>query len=171
MFSFILIIMPIASFANHIVIGQGRVNMQGAIIDTACAIKLISREQTVDMAIVTLNDIISNEPGSSKPFSIELTSCALEQSDSSSSAWKYFQMTFDGDAQGDGFGLHGSTSGISLQINDADGNIARPGTPLPSRSITSWDMKLNYTVRLVANNPILKSGKYFSSVRFKLDYF
>ncbi|MBC3378118.1 fimbrial protein [Serratia fonticola] len=163
--------MPIASFANHIVIGQGRVNMQGAIVDTACAIKLINREQTVDMAIVTLNDIISNKPASSKPFTIELTSCDMEHSDNASPLWKYFQVTFDGDAQREGFGLHGSTAGVSLQINDADGNIAKPGNPLPPRSISSWGMKLNYTVRLVASNPILKSGEFFSTVRFKLDYF
>lgn len=32
-------------------------------------------------------------------------------------------------------------------------------------------MVLSYAVNLVANNHVLKSGEYVSSIRFKLDYF
>ena len=37
--------------------GWGRVNMQGAIIDTACAIAAGSRDQTIDMDVLPLGNI------------------------------------------------------------------------------------------------------------------
>ncbi|MBJ2078378.1 fimbrial protein [Serratia ureilytica] len=149
--------------------GWGRVNMQGAIIDTACAIAVESREQTIDMETVPLADIIRDGQGRSKPFSIELVNCILERPGKED--WKQFQVTFDGDAEGDLFGVYGEASGVALQIIDHVGNIASPGKALPLMDITPGDRQLNYTMKLVANNHALKSGDYFSSIRFKLDYF
>lgn len=143
--------------------------MQGAIIDTACAIAVESREQTIDMETVPLADIVRDGQGRSKPFSIELVNCVLERPGKED--WKQFQVTFDGDAEGDLFGVYGEASGVALRIIDHAGNIASPGKALPLMDITPGDRQLNYTMKLVANNHALKSGEYFSSIRFKLDYF
>lgn len=150
--------------------GWGRVNMQGAIINTACAIAVESRDQTVDMAVVPLADIIRDGQSQIKPFVIELVNCTLERANNMP-GWKQFQVTFDGDAEGSLFGVHGDASGIALQISDAAGNIATPGHPLPRGDIIPGDMRLNYALKLVANSHALKSGDYFSVIRFKLDYF
>lgn len=48
--------------------GEGRVNMQGSIIDTACAIAVESREQTIDMGITPLSEIIRDGHGRTKNF-------------------------------------------------------------------------------------------------------
>jgi len=143
--------------------------MQGAIIDTACAIAVESREQTIDMEVVPLADIRQNGQGRSKSFTIELVNCILERPKKED--WKQFQVTFDGDAEGTLFGVHGDASGIGLQIVDSQGNIAMPGQPLPLIDIVPGSMQMNYTLKLVANNHALKAGDYFSSIRFKLDYF
>ncbi|HEJ0329742.1 type 1 fimbrial protein [Serratia marcescens] len=155
--------------ASGSVQGWGRVNMQGAIIDTACAIAVESREQTIDMETIPLADIIRDGQGRSKPFSIELINCLLERPGKGD--WKQFNVTFDGDAEGGFFGVRGEASGIALQIVDQAGNIALPGEPLPPINIISGAMRLNYTLRLMANSHALKAGDYFSSIRFKLDYF
>ncbi|MBC3252359.1 type 1 fimbrial protein [Serratia fonticola] len=149
--------------------GWGRVSMQGSIIDTACAIAVDSREQSIDMGVIPLADIIRDGQGYSKPFSIRLISCVLDRSNNES--WKHFQVTFDGDPEGDLFGVHGGASGVGLQISDSLGNIASPGKALPLMEILPGDRQLNYSMKLVANNHALKSGDYFSSIRFKLDYF
>lgn len=151
--------------------GEGRVNMQGAIIDTACAIDVGSREQVIDMGIMPLAEIIRNGQGSRKQFSIKLVNCILERPYSNKQDWKQFQVTFDGEAEGELFGVWGDASGIALRIADKVGNIAMPNTPLPLGDIIPGDLQLDYTMRLVANNQTLKPGGYFSTIRFKLDYF
>lgn len=151
------------------VAGWGRVNMQGSIIDTACAIAVDSREQSIDMGIIPVADIVRDGQGRSQPFSINLINCVLERPGKES--WKQFQVTFDGDAQEGLFGVQGDASGVALRIIDSGGNVATPGRPLPLNNLISGDRQLNYTLKLVANNHALKSGDYFSSIRFKLDYF
>ncbi|MFK3843841.1 MULTISPECIES: fimbrial protein [Serratia] len=153
----------------HSVQGWGRVKMQGAIIDTACAIAVESREQTIDMDTVPLADIIRDGQGRSKPFSIKLVNCITERPGKED--WKQFQVTFDGEAEGKLFGVRGDASGVALRITDATGNIAEPGIPLPMDNITPGSMTLNYAMTLIANSHVLKTGDYFSFVRFKLDYF
>jgi type 1 fimbria pilin len=159
---------PVAMAAS--IAGWGKVNMQGAIIDTACAISVDSREQTIDMDVIPLAEIIREGRGHSKPFSINLVDCVLERPGHDND-WKQFSVTFDGKAEGPFFGIDGEASGVSLQIIDDSGNIAIPGKALPLLDVTPGERQLNYTMRLVANNHALKSGDYFSSIRFKLDYF
>lgn len=151
--------------------GRGWVHMQGSIIDTACAITIESRDQVIDMDVVPLVDIMRDGQGRSRPFSIELVNCVLDRANGKPSDRKQFQITFEGDAEGDLFGVRGEASGIALRITDQVGNIAAPGKPLLLNNIDFGTMQLNYTLKLVANNRALKSGGYFSSIRFKLDYF
>jgi P pilus assembly protein, pilin FimA len=151
--------------------GWGVVNMQGSIIDTACAIAVDSRDQTIAMGVVPLADIIRDGQGRTQPFSIKLINCVVKRPNAGTSDWKQFQVTFDGDAEGPLFGVRGEASGVALQIIDTFGNVATPGTPLPLRDIEPGSMQLNYTLKLVSNRHALKAGDYFSAIRFKLDYF
>ncbi len=161
---------PVVSvLADEHIAGWGRVNMQGSIIDTACAIAVDSREQTIDMGVLPLSDIIRDGQGRSQPFSIDLVNCINERPGKES--WKKFQVTFDGEANGGLFGVNGNASGVALKIIDTQGNVAMPGKAMPPIDIVTGDSQLNYTMRLVANNQALKAGDYLSSIRFKLDYF
>ncbi len=170
-FSFMFSMVMLSTQMANAVQGWGRVNMQGAIIDTACAIAVESRDQTIDLETVPVADIIRDGRGRSKPFSIELVNCVLERSDNLLPDWKQFQVTFDGKTEGALFGIEGDASGVALKITDKHGNVASPGRPFPLEDITPGSMQLNYILTLVANNHALKAGDYFSSIRFKLDYF
>ncbi|BEM59852.1 pilin [Serratia marcescens] len=170
-FSLIFTMSALSAQAASTLQGWGRVNMQGAIIDTACAIAVDSRDQTIDMEVVPVADIIRDGQGKTKSFIIELVNCELERPGSKFPDWTQFQVTFDGNAEGDLFGVTGDASGIALQITDEFGNVATPGNPLPRKDITPGEMKMNYAIKLIANNHALKAGDYFSSIRFKLDYF
>lgn len=161
-----------ALFSAHAasgVAGWGRVNMQGSIIDTACAIAVDSREQSIDMGVIPVADIVRDGQGRSQSFSINLIDCVLERPGNES--WRQFQVTFDGDAEGALFGVKGDVSGVALRIIDNLGNIATPGKALPFIDIIPGGRELSYSLKLVANNHAVKSGDYFSSIRFKLDYF
>ena len=159
----------LSAHASQSLHGWGRVNMQGSIIDTACAITLESREQTIDMGVTPVADIARDGQGNSRAFVIELVNCV--QARPGKNDWKQFQVTFDGDAEGALFGVRGEASGIALQIADEHGNVAIPGQPLPLTDIVPGGRQLNYALKLMANRHALKSGEYFSAIRFKLDYF
>ncbi|CAI1664931.1 PAP fimbrial minor pilin protein precursor [Serratia marcescens] len=151
--------------------GEGRVNMQGAINDAACAIAMESREQIIDMEVIPVSDIARDGQGKNVSFSIKLVNCILERADKKLPGWKQFQVTFDGHADGEMFGIRGEASGLALKISDDDGNIARPGMPLPLMKIPLGSYRLNYVINLMANRQPLTAGSYFSSVRFKMDYY
>ncbi|MGP2687690.1 fimbrial protein [Serratia nevei] len=123
------------------------------------------------MKNTALADIKRGGGGKRVPFSIELVNCVLERADKKLPDWKQFQITFDGRADGEAFGINGDISGVALRITDSAGNIARPGMPMPPMEIIPGNYRINFTLALIANNRPLKAGSYFSSVRFKMDYY
>ncbi|MCP1107083.1 type 1 fimbrial protein [Serratia nevei] len=151
--------------------GEGRVNMQGAIIDTACAIATESREQIIDIDITSMGEITRQGKGRDRSFAIKLINCILERPSKELPDWKQFQVTFDGEADGDLFGVHGEAGGVAIMIYDEQGNVALPGEPLPASAIIPGDMTLKYSMTLVSNNQPFKAGSFSSAVRFKLDYY
>lgn len=151
--------------------GEGRVNMQGAINDAACAIATESREQLIDMDVTSFSDIARDGQGRNVPFSIMLVNCVLERADKTLPRWKQFQVTFDGHADGELFGINGEASGVALEIIDLEGNVARPGKPLPWMNVPLGDYRLNYVMKIMANRQPLSAGNFYSSVRFKMDYY
>lgn len=159
------------SIAGNTSFGWGGVNMQGAIIETACAIAVESQNQSINMDVMSLADIIRDGKGRVKPFTVELINCVIERQDKTKAEWKHFQITFDGDAEGDLFSVRGEASGIALKITDQNGKVAYPGQPLAHEDITPGNTKLKYNLHMVANHKVLKAGEFFSAIRYRLDYF
>lgn len=154
-----------APYSEH-----GHVNMQGSIIDNACAIATDDLEQTIDLGVSTMGGIAQDGEGSETKFSLNFVNCSLGSSASSEKGLRRFQTTFDGPAHGNVFDLSG-TSGIGLQVLDPTGNIAVPGKPMPAIMLTSGNQRIDYTLRVTGDNHRLKAGKYHSILRFKVDYF
>ncbi|MCR1000189.1 fimbrial protein [Serratia rubidaea] len=168
----LLLVMPaMAPVASAGLSGWGTVHMGGAIIDSACAIAAGERDQTVDIGTVPVSQIISQGQGNAIPFSVRLVNCSLERYASTLPDWQYFRITFDGPAEGNGFGLQGEAKGLAIQISDEQGNVAAPGVAMPKNDIHPGNMQLNYFVKLVGNKQRLRTGDYFSTIRFKLDYY
>lgn len=169
----ILIFSPLnlTALATELTPFQGRVNMQGSILDGACAIAAGSQEQIIDLDILPLAEIVRTGQSTAHPFSIELINCLLTSSEIEPQNSKRFQMTFDGEADGHLFSVKGEAKGIALQIADESGNIATPGEPLSSKASPLSAMQLSYSLRLISNNQPLHAGAYSSAVRFTLDYY
>ncbi|MBD8216998.1 type 1 fimbrial protein, partial [Erwinia persicina] len=51
------------------------------------------------------------------------------------------------------------------------GNVAAPGMPMAKNEIQPGTMEFNYGLRLMGNNQVMKAGSYYSTVRFKMDYY
>lgn len=167
----LLNICVVSSVAASQTQGSGQVNMVGAIIETACAIDTLSRDQTINMGTLPVGQIARDGHGLIQPFSIRLVNCVLTRQNASLSDWRHFQITFDGPADAGLFGVEGSAKGVALQLADSQGNIAIPGAPLPVGEIAAKEMLLNYSLRLVSNHQLLRAGEYTSTVKFKMDYY
>ncbi|HHQ4314452.1 TPA: fimbrial protein [Serratia fonticola] len=165
----LLMLLPIQS--SQAAAGWGRVNMQGAVIETACAIDTDSRDQTIDMSVLPLSQIMRDGQGLTRPFSIRLVNCVLDRIDDNLPQWQRFQVTFDGRVDNGLFGVDGQAQGVALQLTDRYGNIIMPGNPTSLPDIVVGERELNYSLRLVSNQQTLRSGEYTSTIRFKMDYY
>lgn len=175
--SFLLILtlpigMTMASAAMAAGQDHGRVSMKGSIIDSACAIATQDREQTVEMGADTLGEMVHNQRGQERPFSIHLVNCSLTPAGQKDprGGWPQFQVTFDGPAADGLFSVNGA-SGIGIQIVDTEGHIAVPGAAMPAVGLLAGAPRLDYALRLVGNRQRLKAGDYRSTIRFKIDYY
>ena len=151
--------------------GKGEVTMRGAIVDTACTIATQDAQQSIDLGSLPVSSLIRDGKGPASPFTIRLTDCMPGANNSTTHNDKIFSITFDGPARGAMFNLQGKASGAALRISDAAGHIAKAGVALPPQEITAGDMRLEYFLTLVSNQEPLMAGTYFTTVRFRLDYF
>ncbi|MFC0228325.1 fimbrial protein [Serratia aquatilis] len=153
--------------------GGSSLNMNGAIVATACDIDIKSRDQTIDMGRLPFNEIVSNSQALARPFSIVLVNCALKHIGDTILGKQHFRVTFDGRNEGGHFGVDGEARGVALVLNDAQGQEAVPGEPLPFQTpvLQGKEMRLHYTARMVSNNQPLQTGTYTALVRYQLEYY
>ncbi|ASM15412.1 type 1 fimbrial protein [Serratia marcescens] len=164
----LLLCSSLAHSANQ---GRGEVTVNGRIIASACAIDTESGDQTITMATLPVSQIIRDGQGELHEFTIKLVNCTLEKFNPELDDWRYFAVTFDGREDAGLFGVDGNAKGIALQISDTRGNVAAPGMPMAKNEIQSDTMAFNYGLRLMGNNQVMKAGSYYSTVRFKMDYY
>lgn len=164
----LLLCSSLAQSANQ---GRGEVTLNGRIIASACAIDTESGDQTITMATLPVSQIIRDGQGELHEFTIKLVNCTLEKFNPALDDWRYFSVTFDGREDAGLFGVDGNAKGIALQISDARGNVAAPGIPMEKNEIQPGTMAFNYGLRLIGNSQVMKAGSYYSTVRFKMDYY
>lgn len=166
----LMVLLTAKGYARLPVQSHGTVGMKGSIIDTPCAIQTSDIKQVINLSVDTTGELIHDGLGSIKPFRIHLTSCVLKPQAPHAKKWSGFQVTFDGIAEGNLFKVEGA-DGLGLQITDQNGQVARPGVPLPGVPLTTEAQVLEYTLRVVATPHRLRAGVHRSTIRFKLDYF
>lgn len=148
----------------------GAVRVQGSIIETACAIDVGSRDQTIDMGSLPLGQIVRDGQGILRPFTIRLVNCTLERQNPVTPNWQYFRVTFNGAHEQGLFRVSGQAEGVGLEIRREDGEVVIPGQAMSPQTLTPGMRDLAYRLRLVANHRALTAGQYYSQLRFKLDY-
>lgn len=162
--------MSFATFgADH---GHGRVQMQGKIIDTACAISTGDAVQGVDLHNFTIDELVTKGRGPEVILTIHLVNCALNGHDEQkANRWKDVRITFDGDATGSSlFALKGEARGEALVIEDEQGYRARPGEPMPPVSVAPGSMTLRYRLWLMRDQQAIRPGPFYTTVRFFMEY-
>jgi type 1 fimbria pilin len=146
--------------------------MRGTIVDVPCAIAVSSRDQTLDLAVLPIGQMMRDGQGPVSTFSIQLINCTLQPIRIGRADWSQFRVTFAGTVTDNAlFGLSGSGQGAGIQITDAAGNVAQSGVPMPPGALVPGETRLDYRLRLVGTHQILHTGAYRTTVRFKMDYY
>ncbi len=148
---------------------KGQIAMAGSILETPCAIAMESVDQSIDLGIVPLSVLKQTGQGPRHPFTVQVIDCRLQSS--TGETFQTFAMTFDGPADQYGFSVYGQASGVSLVLDDNDGERVRPGIPLSAGNLTLGDRTLKYGLRAISNHEAYAPGDFQSTLRFKLDYY
>lgn len=146
--------------------------MQGAIIDTACAIAAGEADQSISMGTLAVSQLINDGRGPSVPLTVRLVNCVLNSTDTHGvNYWKDVRITFDGEADGPHrFALQGEARGESLVIADSHGVEAEPGKPMPPINIEPGNMALHYRLWLTGNNTKIRPGLLNTTIRYFMEY-
>ena len=148
------------------------VNMYGSIVDTACAIATEDRQQIIEMDSAVAGTLMREGVGAMRHFAIHLKNCTLKPYRPGRPDWSMFRITFDGATDESGlFAVSGDAKGIGIEITDAAGNVAAAGKAMPDSPLQTGNMTLDYILRLKSNHQPLQEGEYWSTIRFRTDYY
>jgi len=146
---------------------DGTINMDGSIVETTCNIEVIGDDfQRIALTEITVNQFISRGRIYDHKFYVRLQNCAAR------AGRQYYQIAFNGNAEGKYFALDGDIQGVTLQIIDAQGNEAVPGVYLPIQSVQMdvTGVSVPFYLRFVGNGE-LHAGTFISTIFFNVDYF
>jgi len=162
-----LLVLPTTSWSATRLVGQ--VSMRGSIIESACAIALARRDQSIDIPVLPREQFMRDGGGPTWIFNIRMVGCNLAHANQQERP--PFSVTFDGATSNDGlFSVHDQGRGGGLQIAGEGGYAVRSGQQMPVKLLPENGL-LNYTLRLVADRSLLRAGPYRATIRFKLDYY
>ncbi|WP_260513342.1 fimbrial protein [Serratia fonticola] len=153
-------------YVNTAVRAQGTVKLQGAILESACAISPDNAFQTVELGTIPLKTLERNGISQAYPFKIRLINCAL--SDDSGDGNKSIEVTFSGFNEGHTGPLR--NSGLRLLVKDEQGHQVTPGIPLTDIPIYAGEMILKYNIFLVASNKRVIAGSYYTTINMVVSY-
>lgn len=152
--------------------GHGRVQMQGSIVDTACAIAVGETDQSVSMGTLSFSELVNNGRGNAVPLIIHLVNCVTNRADVNGvHHWKDVRITFSGKADGPRrFALQGDGRGEALVIADSYGVEAEPGEPMPAIPIEPGNMTFRYRLWLTGNQQKIRPGHFNTTIRYFMEY-
>ncbi|HDF2329242.1 TPA: type 1 fimbrial protein [Morganella morganii] len=150
--------------------GWGKITLAGSIVDTACNIDMDSRDQTVYMGALPVSTLNNIGRGPVKTFGIKLTDCHFDRYSRNGNKWSSLVITFDGLSENELFLLSGESMGARLLITDKYNNKVIPGVASQPLNVSLGTMHLKYNLQIVKSNELVKSGNYWTLLRFKIDY-
>lgn len=150
---------------------EGRVSLYGAVLESACAISTLTRDQVIEVESLFADEWGREGRAAVNPISLRLVHCSLSMPGKALPASQYFRMTFEGRPVRGLFAVEGQAQGLALQVADRDGHVLRPGAALSIGERIPEDRVLNYSMRLVVDAGAVVFGDYHATLRFRLDYF
>ncbi|EJD3338583.1 type 1 fimbrial protein [Salmonella enterica] len=149
-------------------VDKGSVTMQGEIVVTACTISMESRDQSVFLGYQSESRVRHGQ-GIAHTFHIDLTGCSpsvIKNGD----ILNDIEIKFDGENDGQYFSLKGDVEGVEAELKEADGTVVVPDEYLPDIPVMAGKMSLNFNIRLIPIAQRIRTGLFFTTVRFYINY-
>ncbi|MDD2047812.1 fimbrial protein [Pseudomonas putida] len=150
---------------------KGRVQLAGSIVDSACTIRVGNDNQTVTFKPTALNGLVSGDSSAQQSLNIYISDCVGSNALSNSEPSQRFKLVFEGETEGQYFGIKGGAQGIALQIKDEHGKLISPGMLLEHSTLSSDSLMLNYSLTLVGNGHALEAGDYHATIKLSIQHF
>lgn len=150
---------------------KGRVQLAGSIVDSACTIRVGNDNQTVAFKPTALNGLVSGDSSFQQPLNISISDCTGSRAYSHTAPSQRFKLTFEGESEGQYFGIRGGAQGIALQIKDEQGKLISPGMLLEHSTLSTDRLMLNYSLTLVGNGHALEAGDYHVTIKLSIQHF
>ncbi|MCK3863868.1 hypothetical protein [Pseudomonas sp. B329] len=150
---------------------EGRVQLAGSIVDSACTIRVGNESQTIDFKPTVLNELVHGNTSPQQPLNIYITDCVTSNSRSAPPSSQQFKLTFEGAGEGKHFSLQGAAKGIALQIKNTQGTLISPGMLLEHGSLSADTLMLNYSLTLVGIGQALEAGNYHATIKLSIQHF
>ncbi|HBT4620513.1 TPA: type 1 fimbrial protein [Klebsiella pneumoniae] len=150
--------------------GQGRVKINGQIIESACTISAEDVYQSIFLGEIPLRTLNVDGKGPLKTFFLHLINCNLDKG-LDNKHWRDALVTFDGMTAGNSlFAVQGEAKGIAIRILDANHQTAVVGESMNTIELEPNTTTLKYQLQLVKNKNVLKAGEFFSIIKFMIYY-
>lgn len=148
----------------------GHEGVHGAVIEPACAIRTAARDQTIELAGQSVDDLEHRMRPMDSPLRLHLISCALARPGLERRAARYFQMTFEGRSRDGVFVIESGGHKVGVRIADSEGRIVNLGEPVSRDVYIPQDRVLSYSMSRVdyQGGVVMEHGN--TVLRFNLDY-
>lgn len=150
---------------------RGRVQLSGSIVETGCAMQVGNEGQTVTFQPAALHGLVRGEASFKQPLNIVLSGCGTLNAHGNGSSSRALRLSFEGDGNGQYFGLQGVAQGVALQIKNASGKLITPGMLLDDSVLSADAMALHYFLELVGTGISLRAGNYHATIKLSIQHF
>ncbi|PNF13478.1 type 1 fimbrial protein [Enterobacter cancerogenus] len=143
------------------------IEYSGTLIADPCVVDTDSEDQTVDFGTVVKKTFINHTRSVAEPFRIRLLECDL-------TAGNNVAVTFNGTESSDHsetFAVTGEAKGITIALEDSDGNAVKPARPMKPVPLTGEETILDYRAYVQSSDySNVREGAFESVVSFMLEY-
>lgn len=150
---------------------EGRVQMTGSIVDSACTIRVGNDSQTIAFKPLAVDGLLNGNTSSQQSLNIYISDCIVSAKQNNSDPAQRFNLTFEGPPDGKHFGIQGGAKGIALQIKDEQGQLISPGMLLEHSTLSTDSLMLNYSLTLVGSGHALEAGDYHATIKLSIQHF
>ncbi|XKU41253.1 fimbrial protein [Pseudomonas [fluorescens] ATCC 17400] len=150
---------------------RGRMQVAGSIVDAGCAMRVGNEGQTVSFQPIALHGLVRGVESFRRPLNIYLSDCGTLSARTNGSVSRGMKLTFEGENNGQYFGVQGAAQGVALQIKDSHGKLIAPGMLLDDSVRATDTVALNYFLELVGTGSSLRAGNYRSTIKLSIQHF
>ncbi|TBM10887.1 type 1 fimbrial protein [Hafnia paralvei] len=167
-------VIPILAHAQTGNITPGSLSMKGELIEAACVIDPLYREQWIEFGNISARDIAQGSGVLlTKNFNIKLTGCSLASVIKPGSYYHSANVTFTGipdSSDNQLLAIDGEARGFAIQLADTHGEILTLGKNTPDYALMDGDNILNFSASLVSTGRNIRAGDFYATARFFMDY-